>query len=741
MPNMQPSGFNISFFDMRKARRNFTTSRRYVVGYARLSFDEDGDNFVSIENQMSILENFYHQQYENAASEYFFIADDNVSGYKFEREGLYRLIQLIEEGKCNIILAKDLSRIGRHGALTQLFIEQCERVGIRIHAMSDYDSAKESDDLILGIRAWSNERVVKDTSAKIKKIVRHKQNNGTWFCAAPFGYYVIDYQKGQVGVDEEAAEIVRRIFSMYLNGAGLKSIAQTLTREHVPTPNMLLRDRALAGGNEFNKKVSGNWQASFISALLSNEFYIGTLVTGRYQRDGINGKTVRTGQETWNKFENHHEAIVDKETFDAVQEIKKDHSKYNFRPKDSREHLFHGIVFCGECGSVEYAYAPKGLATQYICSTYFKYGRERCSRHRIKESLLVSIAIKFLKLARESCREAIDSLDNELFPKRTVKNNEESIGRMERKLAELDAQLQAIEMQRIKQIMAHPEREDSINTIYDSMVETTQKDRDSLAERLEHLKLNMASASSSIKQARKAIDVIDQVIESETLSRRAVTAIFDKITIHEDGNIDIELKPYLKILDPLNYSIVVKPHKQPEENYTISSESTVVGGEAAINDDSEGDPLEIYTDHDGEVVLKKYSPIGEIAAIARDYTDSLYRSLGHICCICDRDMVVSASGASKRELWEKPLSHEMENAISNRQTLHLNAASNARMIPITNEDDPGSYTAQIVVPIIADGEVIGAVALLSRESGVKMSDTDLKVAETTAGIVGRQMEQ
>ena len=155
----------------------------------------------------------------------------------------------------------------------------------------------------------------------------------------------------------------------------------------------------------------------------------------------------------------------------------------------------------------------------------------------------------------------------------------------------------------------------------------------------------------------------------------------------------------------------------------------------------EGDPLEIYTDHDGEVVLKKYSPIGEIATIARDYTDSLYRSLGHISCICDRDMVVSASGASKRELWEKPLSHELENAISNRQTLHLNAAANAKMIPITNDDDPHGYTAQIVVPIIADAEVIGALILLSRESGIKMSDTDLKVAETTAGIVGRQMEQ
>ena len=144
MPNAQPMSFNIQFFDMRKAKRNFTTARRYVVGYARLSFDEDGDNFVSIENQMSILEDFYHQQYENATSEYLFIADDNVSGYKFERDGLYQLITLIEEGKCNIILAKDLSRIGRHGALTQLFIEQCERVGIRIHAKKTLFSLKIS---------------------------------------------------------------------------------------------------------------------------------------------------------------------------------------------------------------------------------------------------------------------------------------------------------------------------------------------------------------------------------------------------------------------------------------------------------------------------------------------------------------------------------------------------------------------------------------------------------------------
>ncbi|HIT68350.1 MAG TPA: stage V sporulation protein T [Candidatus Aphodomonas merdavium] len=154
----------------------------------------------------------------------------------------------------------------------------------------------------------------------------------------------------------------------------------------------------------------------------------------------------------------------------------------------------------------------------------------------------------------------------------------------------------------------------------------------------------------------------------------------------------------------------------------------------------EGDPLEIYTDRDGEVILKKYSPIGEIAAFAKDYTESLFRSMGHIACICDRDMVVAASGVPRKELWDKPISRELEAAIQNRQSVTINKALGGKVFSVTNEEEP-AYTAQVFSPIIADGEAIGGVLLLSREQGVKMGDTELKVAETTAGIVGRQMEQ
>lgn len=155
----------------------------------------------------------------------------------------------------------------------------------------------------------------------------------------------------------------------------------------------------------------------------------------------------------------------------------------------------------------------------------------------------------------------------------------------------------------------------------------------------------------------------------------------------------------------------------------------------------EGAPLEIYTDNDGEVVLKKYSPIGEISAVAQDYSDSLYRTLGLITLVCDRDQIVSCAGVSRKEMVEKPLSPEVEQILEERKSAMYNAASGERMIPVHAEDAPNQYTAQLVVPILSDGEIIGGILLLSKDNGAQMTDVEQKVAETTAQIIGRQMEQ
>lgn len=729
---MRPDSFNVSFFDEDLARKNFDHYTDYVVGYGRLSFDEDGEGYCSIINQRDILAEFYEKKFKNAASSYDFVADDNVSGYKFDRQGLFDVLQRIESGRCNILLAKDLSRIGRHGALTQLFIEQCERVGVRIVAMDDYDSHKESDELILGIRAWSNERVVKDTSAKILKIIKHKQKAGTWFCAAPFGYKVLDYAAGTVEIEEGPSEIVRRIAELFLAGNGVNKIARILSAEGVATPSMHFRDQAMAEGKEYRKKVSSAWTGAQISKMLDDEFYVGTLVTGRYKRQGINGKDVRTKSEDQNRFEDHHAAIWSKEMFEKIQERRQGRREENYRGVKKNESLFHGILQCGECGQKLYVYARPDIDKQYVCSNYFKYGKTACSRHKIKEKTLVRIAIEYLTRIRSMSEEIIATLDEDVRnAKKAAQKRRITVEQMQKELAGLEEELHAIESQRVKQILRQPEKEDLLNQIYDDMHHKTQASIERLRKEIGSMSDESIGMEESLRQTKTALAVIDSVLESGKLRRRDIEELFKRIIVFEDGRVIIRLKPEFGALETVDMTIVERSAKQPERVYAVKTE----------NIGSEGDPLEIFTDHDGEVVLKKYSPIGEIAAIARDYTDSLYRTLGHVALISDRDAVVSASGSAKREYAEKPLSPEVDQILQSRRMQVLNLSSGARMIPVTGDDRSDQYSAQIIAPILADGEIIGGLILLSRESGVQMSDIDQKVAETTANIVGRQMEQ
>lgn len=156
----------------------------------------------------------------------------------------------------------------------------------------------------------------------------------------------------------------------------------------------------------------------------------------------------------------------------------------------------------------------------------------------------------------------------------------------------------------------------------------------------------------------------------------------------------------------------------------------------------EGDPLEIFTDREGEIILKKYSPIGELNEFAREYAASMHYVLGHITAICDKDAVITVAGASKRELLEKPVHEDVETLMQQRGKAQKSVVKGEKLLRITEEEEEGSpYTAQVIVPILAEGDAIGAVMLLSREPGAQMGETELKVAETAAGFIGRQMEQ
>ena len=155
----------------------------------------------------------------------------------------------------------------------------------------------------------------------------------------------------------------------------------------------------------------------------------------------------------------------------------------------------------------------------------------------------------------------------------------------------------------------------------------------------------------------------------------------------------------------------------------------------------EGDPLEIFTDREGEVILKKYSPIGELGDFAKEYAAALYQSLGHIAVICDKDAIIAVAGANKRELIDKAVHEDVERLMQNREHVICDR-SQGTLVGITLDDDENSqYESQVIVPIIAEGDAIGAVILLSKNVGASMGMTELKAAETAARFIGKQMEQ
>ncbi len=154
----------------------------------------------------------------------------------------------------------------------------------------------------------------------------------------------------------------------------------------------------------------------------------------------------------------------------------------------------------------------------------------------------------------------------------------------------------------------------------------------------------------------------------------------------------------------------------------------------------EGDPLEIFTDKEGEVILKKYSPIGELSEFATEYAETLAKTTGHIACITDKDTVIAVSGASKKEFLEQGISEELEKLLEDKEN-YTSKENNDISVPITRNDNKDrKFNSQVVYPIISDGDVIGSVILLSKDSGTKMSEVEQKVVQSAASFLGRQME-
>ena len=712
-----------------------------LAGYCRISVDVEADrDNTSIENQKSIISDYVEKHFPG--SELTFYVDRDRSGYTFEqRESYQQMRPRLMLGDYDILIVKDLSRFSRRNSRGLVELEDLRDAGVRIIAIGDSIDYPTHDDWTnIRLRFLLNEMPVTDSSQKVKSVIQRRQQDGKWVCSVPYGYVITNHKTMTYEVDEAAAAVVRKIFDLYNEGWGYKRIANYLTDQGIPTPRMTEKARIEADGTPCKLKARPEWSIITVSGILQNDFYIGTLRQGKYRRRGINGKDFKQKDDAHIVFEKHHEAIVDYRTFAYTQEQMKKRTTSSYRGVGKYHNPYSGFLYCGDCGSPMFAMSRADLAPAYTCGSYHRRGRKGCTAHHTRMDLLDALLKKYILRIKQNSAFMLETLDRAVAQEReTIEQGETTLALLERQIEQVKEHRKLLTKQKLAELMRKPEQEDIINETYDELEAEDAAKLKGLQNQLELFADHRNNVIRVNRLARTALEIFDSILAKERLDKKDLEFLIERITVYED-RIDIQLKADVDALLHVSQSEAIEQAANGEEiTYNPPAHSPV--REKTVTVVSSGDPLEIYTDRDGEVILKKYSPIGEMSSFAKDYTESIFRSLGHIACIVDRDQVVAASGVNKKELWDKPISHDLEQAIASRQTQTYNRQMGGKVMSVTNEDDNGGYTAQVVSPIIADGEAIGAVLLLSREQGARMGDTEVKVAETAAGIVGRQMEQ
>ena len=366
-------------------------SGAYRIGiYVRESRDDNEENYETIETQRALLENFIAKEKIGRICNVYI--DDNVSGSIFEREGINMLKHDVESGRINMLVLKDLSRLGRNNAKTLLFLDYLEEYGVRVITFDGrYDSDKDND--IVGIETWFNERYIKDISRKIRASLRFKIEKGEYIGSAPYGYVKSAEAKNRLCIDDGAAHVVREIFGLYRKGYGYASIAKILDSRGCPPPS------ANAGGTKFEKGVICNtrgWNPVAVRRIIMNRVYTGDTVQGVSEKVSFKGKkTRRLPEDRWVVTPDTHEAIIVREEFEEVQRIRLGR-KAHPSPNKGRLHLFKGILYCGKCGSPMYARVRKNRPPGYICGNYGRNGTAACTSHHVSEYFVKNIIINEL---------------------------------------------------------------------------------------------------------------------------------------------------------------------------------------------------------------------------------------------------------------------------------------------------------------------------------------------------------
>lgn len=709
-----------------------------IDGYARISVDlqEDSHENTSIENQKRIIRDFIAKEFPDAELKIY--EDRDRSGYTFsQRENYQKMRKELINGEVRILIVKDFSRFSRRNSLGLLELETLRDAGIRIISIGDnIDYPTRDDWMLIQFKFLMNEMPVTDTSKKIKQMIDNRQKNGQWICAVPYGYRIINTKEMTYEIDPPAAEVVREVFRLYNLGWGYKKIANHLTDGGVPTPRANEIAQKEAEGKATKLTARSEWSIITVQAILKNDFYIGTLRQRKYTRKGINGKDVKLGDEDNIVIENAHEPIVDGKTFAYTKAQLELRSKGNYRGEKKYATDYSGFMFCGDCGSPMFSMSRPDLSPAYTCGTYHKRGLKGCTSHHIRVDVLDRLLKEFILRVRDNCKGMIDELQKTIDeqPERE-KQLGATVESIETQLNEAKAKLKALYKEKMLIDAGLSDAKSRTKAaLYDEMEEELLTRIEMLEKQfgdVNNMRNNMITAN---RKAKTVIEVFDGVLKKEKLDKRDIGLIVEKITVFED-HLNVRLKSDVDELLSLEDTEHTVNFKSGSKDIAVTQRSANRADKVfTVNVIREGDPLEIYTNSSGEVIFKKYSPIGELSSVATQYAEALNDATDLNVLICDRDHCIAAAGVSKKEVLERRVTQTVEDIMESRRVEVFKRGEHSPAIEGIDQK------IAVAAPILIAGDVSGAV-VLSSDKGDAPSDTDIKLASVAASFLGKQLEQ
>ena len=715
-----------------------------IAGYCRISVDEelDRDN-TSIENQKAIITDFVKHRFPDSTLTFY--DDRDRSGYTFEQRENYQAMRRgLMAHKYDILIVKDFSRFSRRNSRGLVELEDLRDAGVRIISIGDnIDFPNDDDWLKIQFQFLINEMPVTDTSKKVRSVIKRRQTDGKWLCAAPYGYIINKAQQFEIVPTE--ADIVRQIFQLYNDGWGYKKIANHLTDQGIPTPRMSERERREAQGESVKRAAKSAWAIVTVQGILDNDFYIGTLRQGKYTRRKINGAEVKRDESDHLVFEHHHQAIIDYRTFATTRALRQQRTTSHYRGVKINDNTYSGFLFCGDCGSPMFAMSRSDLKDAYRCGEYHRRGLKACTSHHIRVDKLDQLLKLYIQKVKDNSASMLERLNDDLAREQEdVAETERAAENLEQLLLDAQEELKATKRQRIRDIMKHPENEETLVETYDEL-------ENDLLRRIEGLHHRIAMAEDKRntiirvnRAAKTAMEVFDDLLHKERLDRSDLQLIIDKIKVYED-HLEVWLKSDIDTL--------LRCGTLPEEGAPAAVEGDIISfpkdAESAppitliqqtsnrpdkvfrVNVISNGDPLEIYTTRDGEVIFKKYSLISGLEDFAAQFCDTLSRSTDFTAAVTDRDAVIAIAGAGKRELLGKRVSAELEHIMTDRG-LYCGPG-----VAASEEND--QFRATVAAPILCEGDVLGAVLFLTADDRTG-GETECKLAQTVAAFLGKNME-